>query len=317
MTVIDINSNEEKQSAGIQYPPGNEKQSALDQDATKKEFDFAAVNSDASEAEELAMDSPAFNTIITQTPEMLHIIQRAQRLSRCDVPVLINGQSGTGKSLFAKAIHQASKRKEKPFVAIKCGAILPSYIEVDFFGCAKNVIPGISKNKMGFVEQANGGTLFLGEVYAIPAFIQVQILNIIQKGEYLRVGEVKPRKVNIRIIAASSKNLSEEVRLGKFRTDLFYAMSIGVLNLPPLCERRGDLFFLANYFLREINQQASSQANYVPKKLSAKARTLILSYSWPGNVSELYATLLRATLWIDNERISYDDLKEALLPGVY
>ncbi len=302
MNVIDLNNSEQMQDSVVE-------------NSLKKNLDPDMTGFDSSEDKHF--DSSAFNAIIAQTPEMLYLIQRAERLARCNLPVLINGQAGTGKTLFAKSIHQAGKRKAKPFIVVKCAAILPRYIETDFFGCAKNAMQGMSKEKVGFVQQANGGTLFLDEAYALPAFIQVQLLKIINTGEYQRVGEVKSRKVNVRMIMASSKNLNEEVRQGNFRADFFYAISIGVLNVPALCERKGDLLFLANYLLKKINQAAVPRPNYTPKKLSAKARTLVLSYSWPGNVTELYATLLRATLWIDGEKISYDDLKEALLPGIY
>lgn len=322
MKVIDPINSEKPPEAETKKPAGGREKKVTDKSNSDlnilgENIGAGLVGFDLVEDEDLEIDASVFNDILTQTPEMLYIIQRAERLSRCDVPVLINGQSGTGKGLFAKSIHHAGKRKSKPFITIKCAAILSSHVEVDFFGCAKNAMAGVSKIKIGLVEQANGGTLFLDEFHAVPAFIQVQLLKIIQTGEYQRVGDIKPRKANIRIIVATSKNLTEEVSLGRFRADLFYAISIGVLHLPPLSERRGDLFFLANYFLKEINQAAALRPDYIPKKLSAKARTLIVSYSWPGNVRELYATLMRATLWIDHERISYDDLKEAMLPGIY
>lgn len=314
--------NSEKPSEVVTKKPAVDKEKKIndkstpDKDTWEKDMAAEHVAFDLLGDEDLEIDTSAFGAILTQTPEMLYIIQRAERLSRSDVPVLINGQAGCGKGLFAKSIHRAGKRKLKPFIAVKCAAILSSHMAADFFGCVKNAMSGVSKTQVGWVEQANGGTLFLDEFHALPAFIQVQLLKIIRTGEYQRVGDARPRKTNIRIIAATAKNLTEEVRLGRLRADLFYAISIGVLHLPPLCERRGDLFFLANYFLKQINQAAASRPGYVPKKLSAKARTLIVSYSWPGNVSELYATLLRATLWTDNEKISYDELKEAMLPGV-
>lgn len=261
-------------------------------------------------------DYSVFNKIISQTPEMHYAINRACKLSRCNLPVLIYGQAGTGKSLFAKSIHEAGIRRQKPFVTVKAATILPGYMEKDFFGYSDRFSEG--KNEIsGFVEQADGGTLYIDEIDSIPAYIQVQLLRLIRSGEYKKSGENKLRKTNIRILAGTDQNLSEQVRLGNFRTDLYYAIAVGVVELPPLRQRKGDLIYLANHFLKQINQESYHHQEYVAKKLSAKARNLILTYSWPGNVRELYATLLRATLWVEGEKITYDDLKEALVLGIY
>ena len=325
MSVIDFNNSEEECEETLteraedrqiedQGAEANE-ESLYILGASEKKMRSELIKFDASDDE--AINYVAFNNIISQTQEMHNIINRAERLARCDLPVLIYGQAGTGKSMIAEAIHNASSRRANPFVVVKCAALMPRYIETDFFGSTSESVTGKNWAALGFVEQADGGTLCLDELDALPAYIQVQLLKIIQTGEYRRIGDDKVRKVNIRIITATSKNLTEQVRLGHFRTDLFYAISIGVLNLPSLQDRKGDLIYLANYFLRQINQASSSRSDYVKKKLSPKARNLIFNYSWPGNIRELYATLLRATIWNDHEKITYEDLKEALLLGIH
>ena len=320
MSVIGINNSDEECDEALAERIEDKRAEAKDESlyilgASEKKMRSELIKIDTSDDE--AINYLAFNSIISQTQEMHNIINRAERMARCDLPVLIYGQAGTGKSMIAEAIHNASSRRLYPFVAVKCAALMPRYIETDFFGGTEEKAFGKSRLALGFVEQADGGTLCLDELDALPAFIQVQLLKIIQTGEYRRIGDDKVRKVNVRIITATSKNLTEQIRLGHFRTDLYYAISIGVINLPPLQERKGDLIYLANYFLKQINQASSSQSEYIPKKLSPKARTLILNYSWPGNVRELYATLLRATIWIDHEKITYEDLKEALLLGIH
>jgi|GEM_PF-4784918 len=320
MSVIDFNNSEKENEESLVEGTGdngaednNESLYILGASEKKMRSELLKFN----EPDDETINYVAFNNIISQTQEMHNIINRSERLARCDLPVLIYGQAGTGKSMIAEAIHNASSRRSNPFVAVKCAALMPGYIETDFFGGSSENTFANSSAAIGFVEQANGGTLCLDELDALPAFIQVQFLKIIQTGEFRRVGDDKVRKVDVRIITATSKNLTEQIRLGNFRTDLFYAISIGVINVPSLRKRKGDLIYLANYFLRQINQASSSRSDYVPKKLSSKARNLILNYSWPGNVRELYATLLRATIWIDHEKITYEDLKEALLLGIH
>ena len=320
MSVIDFNNSEKESEESLVEGTADDRAEDNDESlyilgASEKKMRSELLKFNESDDE--TINYVAFNNIISQTQEMHNIINRSERLARCDLPVLIYGQAGTGKSMIAEAIHNASSRRSNPFVAVKCAALMPEYIETDFFGNSSENAIAKSGAAIGFVEQANGGTLCLDELDALPAFIQVQFLKIIQTGEFRRVGDDEVRKVDVRIITATSKNLTEQIRLGNFRTDLFYAISIGVINVPSLRKRRGDLIYLANYFLRQINQASSSRSDYVPKKLSPKARNLILNYSWPGNVRELYATLLRATIWIDHEKITYEDLKEALLLGIH
>lgn len=330
MSVIDFDNSEEECKKTLTEKPKNNIDEANQEEgndgganeeslyilgASEKKMRSELVKFDTLDDE--SINYIAFDKIISQTQAMHKIINRAEKLARCDLPVLIYGQAGTGKSMIAEAIHNASSRRSNPFVAVKCAALLPRYIESDFFGSVSENATGKSYPVMGFVEQADGGTLCLDEIDALPAFIQVQLLKIIQTGEYRRIGDDKVRRLNVRVIGATSKNLTEQIRLGNFRTDLFYAISIGVMSMPSLQERKGDLIYLSNYFLRQINQASSTRSDYVPKKLSPKARNLILNYSWPGNVRELYATILRATIWNDHEKITYEDLKEALLLGIH
>jgi transcriptional regulator with PAS, ATPase and Fis domain len=250
----------------------------------------------------------AFNDIITNNAHMNTLKHRASVLAQHDVPVLINGASGTGKELFATAIHNASPRKVKPLKVVNCGAIPSELIDSTLFGHKKGAFTGAVSDQIGVFEAANGGTLFLDELGELPLDAQVRLLRVLQEGTLSRVGDSKLIKVDVRIICATNKNLMQFISEGKFREDLFYRIAVGVINLPPIKDRSGDLTLLAKTLLKKIEQQLSLK----DKKLSPKANNLILEHSWPGNVRELYSTLLRACLWSQKENISDQDLKEAM-----
>ncbi len=260
----------------------------------------------------LPPESPAFTTIVHKCAAMKKTVAMAHRLALREVPVLIQGESGTGKELFARAIHQSSNRNGKPFVAVNCGAIPPELVDAELFGHEKGAFTGAATARAGYFESADGGTLFLDEIGELPLASQVRLLRVLQEREVTRVGASTPRSINIRVIAATNRLLPEEIRSGRFREDLFHRLAVGVLQLPPLRNREGDLTLLIDSLLASINAEASSQPGYKNKKLDVAARNLLLRHSWPGNVRELHNALLRASIWASGEKITSDDIAESL-----
>lgn len=260
-----------------------------------------------------APDTAQFDSIISQNPAMQKLKERAAILAARDVPVLIQGETGTGKELFARAIHNSSARAKCSFVALNCGAIPKELIDSALFGHVKGAFTGASNKHEGVFEQADGGTLFLDEFGELPLDAQVRLLRVLQDGSFTSVGDNKEREVDVRIIAATHKDLSLAIADHQFREDLYYRVAIGVLQLPPLRARQGDLSLLTDTLLGRINREAATQPNYKHKKLSPGARKIILNHAWPGNVRELHAALLRSTLWSNDDKISEADMLESML----
>jgi DNA-binding NtrC family response regulator len=230
--------------------------------------------------------------------------------------VLIEGETGTGKELLAGAIHGASPRASKPFVAINCGAIPENLIEAELFGHAKGAFTDAASARPGCFRAAHGGTLFLDEVGELPLDAQVKLLRALQEHEVVPVGETKPIPVDVRVIAATHRNLAVEVQAGRFREDLFYRLAVAVLHLPPLREREGDLGQLIDTLLAKANDAGQQdEPGFVPKRLSTAARALLMAQRWPGNVRELEHTLMRATVGTDGSVISEAELRAALFQG--
>jgi transcriptional regulator with PAS, ATPase and Fis domain len=266
---------------------------------------------------ELALDqaptSAAFSDIITQNPDFQRVIRKAEKIAVRDVPALIMGESGTGKELFAKAIHNASQRQGKPFIPVNCGAIPKDLIDSALFGHIKGSFTGAVSNKIGYFEAADSGTLFLDEFGELPEDAQVRLLRVLQSGEISKVGDSKSQVVDVRVIAATNRDLGQDIAVGRFREDLFYRVAIGVLTLPPLRERSGDLALLVDHLMAAINREASTQPGYIDKKISVKAKNIILGYAWQGNVRELHGTLLRASIWAESDTITEFDIQEAII----
>lgn len=264
----------------------------------------------------LPPQAPAFDEIVHRSPEMRRVILLARRVAPHSVPVLIEGESGTGKELMARAIHQSSPRRESRFLPVNCGAISENLVESELFGSERGAYTGAEKRK-GHFEAVNGGTLFLDEIGELPLPAQTKLLRVLQEKEVQPVGSSVTRPVDVRVIAATNRTLTEEVACGQFREDLFYRVAVAVLKLPPLRERGGDVGPMTDHVLVQINRELEKAPGYRPKSLSASARNLLARHRWPGNVRELHNTLMRAAIWSAGDTITEDDLRGALLsaPG--
>lgn len=256
-----------------------------------------------------------FGDIIYRGPEMQRLVDRAKLSAPRSVPVLIEGESGTGKELLARAIHAASLRRNKPFQVVNCGAIPFELIESELFGHEKGAFTGAVAKHVGHFEAADGGTLFLDEIGELPLAAQVKLLRVLQEGEVRRVGSSKTQKVDVRVVAATNRDLAAEVAEGRFREDLFYRLAVLILRVPPLREREGDLGPLIDGLLERINRQSemAKEPGFIHKKLSSSARNILIRQRWPGNIRELENTLRRAIVWSEGETITDVEVREALL----
>lgn len=234
--------------------------------------------------------------IIGQNSKLRSLLELTERIADSDVPVLIEGESGTGKDLFAKALHYWSIRREEPFVAINSGALPEQLLESELFGHVKGAFTGANQDKKGLVEAANGGTLFLDELGEMPLSLQVKLLRFLESGEFRRIGEVRERKVKVRTITATNRHLDEEVAKGNFREDLYYRLNVVKITIPPLRDRMDDLPLLVKHFLK------------AGKTLDAKALKALQSYDFPGNVRELHHLLERGMLLSTGNIIEASDL---------
>ena len=264
---------------------------------------------------EKPIESANFADIHYRSPIMAHLVERAQRVALRDVPVLLEGESGTGKELFARAIHDHSPRRDKPFIPVNCGAIPQALVESELFGHEKGAFTGANVQRKGHFESAHGGTIFLDEIGELPKDMQVRLLRVLQEGEIVRLGASNPISVAVRIVAATNRTLIEEVGEGRFREDLFYRIAVAYLKLPPLRDRPGDLGLLIDHLIEQINTENEGQPGYKRKEIYASAKNIILNHSWPGNIRELQNTLRRAMVWADGDTLTRRDIEEALLPA--
>ena len=259
-------------------------------------------------------EAPEFADIIHRSRSMQRVIQLARKVAVRNVPVVIEGESGTGKEMLARAIHRASPRHAGPFIPVNCGAISPELLEAELFGHEKGAFTDAKQARRGYFEAANGGTLFLDELGELPGPAQVKLLRVVQEGEVTRVGSQTPIKVDVRIVGATNRTLTEEIAAGRFREDLFFRLAVVVLKLPPLRDRAGDIGLLIERLMEQVNREAANEPGFKHKKLSAGARNVLLNHSWPGNVRELLNTLKRAAIWSDEPTISTEDVRESLFP---
>ena len=258
---------------------------------------------------------PEFAAIIRSSGAMERLLSRAERCAVRSVPVLIEGETGTGKELLARAIHGASPRASREFVVVNCAAIPKDLVEATLFGHERGAFTGAVGSRPGAFELADGGTIFLDEIGELPLDAQVKLLRVLQEGEVQRIGAPRPRKVDVRVLAATNRALASEAASGKFRDDLFYRLAVAVLDLPPIRDRGDDLALLVDQLLERVNRDSASQPGYVAKRLAPAARKRLLDHDWPGNVRELNNTLLRASIWSDRDVLTRQDVEDALLPG--
>lgn len=253
--------------------------------------------------------SIAFDEIITRNPKIVAIKKKAEILAGVDVPILIYGESGTGKELFARAIHNHSKSPEKPFIAVNCGALPAELIDSLLFGHKKGAFTGANHEHLGFFREAEGGSIFLDEFGELPPNAQVRLLRVLQEKKITPVGSSHEISINVRVITATHKNLIQMVADGSFREDLFYRIAVGVLEIPPIREREGDLLLLAEKILDQLK---AKEASLNHKSFSVSAKNVILKHQWLGNVRELHSTVMRAALWSVGDEINGSDIKNAL-----
>ena len=248
--------------------------------------------------------SDAVPFMVGNSRAMLTAFDQIRRFAKCDMPVLITGESGTGKELVARAIHDRSRRAAAPYVAINCAAVPATLIASELFGYEKGAFTGANFRKMGQIEHADHGTLFLDEIGDMPLDLQGHLLRFLQEGEIVRVGGRDPVKVDVRVISATNVRLTEALRSGRFREDLYYRLNVLTLPLPPLREREGDVETMAHYFLRQIGHELGhAHLGLAPDALAA-----LNAHDWPGNVRELIAVLRRAAVLTSGDRIGAEDL---------
>ena len=254
----------------------------------------------ATENDGIADISPQQTHIIGSCTSMQELYRRIHKVARTDATVLILGESGTGKELAARAIHEQSSRANRPMICVNCAAIPETLIESELFGHEKGAFTGATSGRSGLIEAADGGTLFLDEIGELPLEAQARLLRFLQEGEIRRVGAVQPLKVNVRLIAATHRDLKTRARSGQFREDLYYRLYVMELRMPPLRAREGDILELAQAFLsKQADKMGCEQLNFSPEALS-----LLSSYHWPGNVRELENAIERAVILAEGKLIT-------------
>lgn len=248
---------------------------------------------------EAAAGKFSYSGILSRNSEMLDIFSKIKKVSDMKTTILILGESGTGKELIARALHSNSKRSSKTFVAVNCGAIPENLLESELFGHVRGAFTDASSDKIGLFEQADGGTLFLDEIGEMPFALQVKLLRVLQEGEIRRVGGEKTKKVDVRLVSATSRDLSADVGLGRFREDLFYRLNVFTLQLPPLRERIEDIPLLAEYFVKRFRTTEYRQSSIEPGAMRS-----LLSHIWPGNIRELENAIEHACIVCEGGRIT-------------
>jgi DNA-binding NtrC family response regulator len=253
----------------------------------------------------LALDEKMISkTIIGQSHQIANLILLIKKVAAANSTVLITGETGVGKELVAQTIHRLSNRADKPFVTVDCGVLVESLFESEMFGHTKGSFTGAVETTQGKFELANGGTVFLDEVANISINMQARLLRVIEEREISKVGGLEKIKVDVRIIAATNKNLLKEIDEGRFREDLFYRLNVVPINIPPLRERRQDISVLAKYFLKKFSQQKKKAVT----SISIEAMRSLEMYDWPGNVRELRNTIERTIVTCEGKMIELDDL---------
>lgn len=246
--------------------------------------------------------------LVGNSRKMQELYRLIEKVAPTDSTVLILGESGTGKELVAKAVHNRSTRKDEKFIAVNCGALPRELIESELFGHEKGSFSGAHQRKMGLIESADGGSLFLDEIGDLPLELQVKILRVLEQKEIRRIGSVNSNSVDVRIIAATNRDLQDDIEAGTFREDLYYRLSIMDIPLPPLRERKEDIPLLADHFITRFNQKMNRSI----EGITPDALRVLMNYPWPGNVRELENTIQRCMILRDSGEIQRDDLPAGL-----
>ena len=245
-----------------------------------------------------------FHDIIGQSRKMREVFDLVQKVADCNSTILLNGETGTGKGMVAKAIHQRSKRRNKPFISINCGAIPENLLESELFGHVRGAFTGATSSKQGKFELADSGSILLDEIGDMSSDLQVKVLKVLEEGEFEQVGGAKTIKVDVRIIAATHRDLSEEVQKGNFREDLYYRLYVIPLMLPSLRDRKSDIPFLISHFMEQSNQKNDRSI----QEMTEEALGMMMGYAWPGNVRELKNMIERMVVLKGSGEISAQDL---------
>jgi nitrogen regulation protein NR(I) len=278
----------------------------------RKAVNTATAELDSVEAEPALNDAEVGRFgMIGRSRAMQEVYQVLDKVADTPTTVLVTGESGTGKELVAKALHEHSSRKGRPFIRVNCAAIPESLIESELFGHEKGAFTGAIASKPGRFELADKGTLFLDEIAEIPPEMQVKLLRAIQESAFERVGGLKTLKVDVRLVAATNRNLQEEVEAGRFREDLFYRLNVVPIHLPPLRERPGDIPLLVQHMLKRFNERLKKSV----RGLTAEAEVAFKGYGWPGNVREMENVLERLVLFSESDEIGVELLPEELKSG--
>jgi two-component system response regulator AtoC len=246
----------------------------------------------------------SFENIVSKNEKMQNIFDVIKKVAQYKSTVLISGESGTGKELVARALHYNGERSPNPFIPVNCGAIPENLLESELFGHAKGAFTDAIRTKKGLFEEADGGTLFLDEIGELPGQLQVKLLRVLQEGEIRRIGESKPIQIDVRIVAATVKDLAKEVNEGRFREDLFYRLNVLPIHIPPLRERKEDIPLLIHHFIQKFDQAMNKNVTDVDHK----ALEGLMNYKWYGNVRELENTIERAIVLTDKNIIELENL---------
>ena len=246
----------------------------------------------------------SFENVIGKSKLIKQAVEAAKKVANTDATVLLTGETGTGKEVFAQAIHQASKRSKNNFIAVNCSAFSKELLENELFGHKAGAFTGATKDAKGIFEEANNGTVFLDEIGEMPLDLQAKLLRVLESGEFLKVGDNKPIKTDVRIIAATNRDLQKEIQSGNFREDLYYRINIFNITLPALRERTVDIEELANYFLTVF----ATKTNKKIKRISADYLEDLKLHSWKGNIRELRNVIERSIILVDGEELTVDSL---------
>jgi len=246
--------------------------------------------------------------IVGGSDAIKNVIDRARQVAKTDITVLLQGESGVGKELIAQAVHELSMRRHDPMVVVNCGAIPEGLIESELFGAEKGAYTGAVEQRIGYFEEADGSTIFLDEIGEMPAAAQVRLLRVLENGRFSRVGASQQQEVDVRVVAATNKNLAEEVQEGRFRKDLYYRLSTVLIDIPPLRERSEDILPIVETFLHQFSKEYNSSR----KRLTDDAEDLLTSYRWPGNVRELRNVAEQITVLLREDEVSADELRPLL-----